>query len=75
MDELEHLHLDAITQKLTREFDGLLPPSIITFSVRTAVSPGRAQARPEAVEETARTDSDALAQAVTRRGAKGLTDQ
>lgn len=66
MSEFDHPDLDAITEKLSQEFDGVLPPSIIESSVHTAVSPGRAQARPEVVEQTARTDLDALAQAVTR---------
>lgn len=66
MSEFGHEHLDQITEKLSHEFEGILPPSLIAPSVHTAVSPGRAQARPEIVEQTARTDLDALAQAVTR---------
>ena len=58
----------ALTAQLTEEFGYLVPASMIESTVRTAVDiPGAATPDDVAVAATARTDVQALAEAVRRR--------
>jgi hypothetical protein len=56
----------ALTAQLTDEFGYLVPASMIESTVRTAADMSGAAA-PDDVEATARTDVQALAEAVRRR--------
>jgi hypothetical protein len=58
----------ALTAQLTDEFGYLLPASMIECTVRTAADvPGAAPADDVVIAATARTDVQALAEAVRRR--------
>jgi hypothetical protein len=59
--------LEDVVSQLSTEFEDVLPPSLIAESVHAAVPPAGAPA-PEAVEQVAREDLSALAQALTRSG-------
>jgi hypothetical protein len=58
-------HLDDVVRQLSVDFEDVLPPSLIAESVHAAV-PAAGAPEPEAVEQVAREDLSALAEAVTR---------
>jgi hypothetical protein len=61
-------NIEDLVVRLTAEFEGVLPAGMVAESVRSAVPRRVAAERPDAFEETARTDLTELAEAVTRGG-------
>jgi hypothetical protein len=59
-------NIQAVVDRLTAEFEGVLPAGMVAESVRTAVPRRIAAERPDALEETARADLTEIAKAVTR---------